>query len=359
MKKILSIQQHEQEAWLKEIASPTTPSTGYVAIYAKSDGKVYRKDDAGVETELGGAGGSDPLDAITTWTPTGDNQTYTAVLSDEVITVDGGGWTGLEVDITACRVAGKKVAINSRGINPITVVTVAPSAQSVVTIYYLTGALCISDGTIFYLLSTSYDLGGFVSGYLGAYQQTSEKNQLGGYAGIEPALLTTARLWSNGGYGYVNPENQLNGEHARLVPPTVTNDDTEFYAIGDKWIDIHSRNVYLAEDVTTGAAIWTKIASAPVSMGQATLDFGADTQESTNATVVVTPTELYNLDSTSIITVTISGLPTGNHDSSDYGVEQISAYGANIVNNTSFEIIGFAPNGTWGEYLVNWTVTKA
>jgi hypothetical protein len=40
-----------------EIAAPSTPSTGKVAVYAKTDGKLYIKDDAGTETDLttGGA----------------------------------------------------------------------------------------------------------------------------------------------------------------------------------------------------------------------------------------------------------------------------------------------------------------
>lgn len=38
----------------KEETAPSTPPTGYVRMYAKTDGKVYMKDDAGVETELAG-----------------------------------------------------------------------------------------------------------------------------------------------------------------------------------------------------------------------------------------------------------------------------------------------------------------
>ena len=45
-----------------EVAAPGTPDTGYVHIYAKSDGKMYRKDDAGVETELGSSTAA-PADA--------------------------------------------------------------------------------------------------------------------------------------------------------------------------------------------------------------------------------------------------------------------------------------------------------
>jgi len=37
---------------LPEGAAPSTPSTGYVSVYAKADGLLYSKDDAGVETQL-------------------------------------------------------------------------------------------------------------------------------------------------------------------------------------------------------------------------------------------------------------------------------------------------------------------
>jgi len=42
---------------LPEGAAPSTPSTGYVSMYAKADGLLYSKDDAGVETQLGGTTG--------------------------------------------------------------------------------------------------------------------------------------------------------------------------------------------------------------------------------------------------------------------------------------------------------------
>jgi len=44
---------------LNEAAEPGTPATGKVAVYAKADGKLYLKDDAGTESDLtaGAAGG--------------------------------------------------------------------------------------------------------------------------------------------------------------------------------------------------------------------------------------------------------------------------------------------------------------
>lgn len=37
---------------LPEIAAPSTPSSGFLRLYVKSDGKAYQKDDAGTETDL-------------------------------------------------------------------------------------------------------------------------------------------------------------------------------------------------------------------------------------------------------------------------------------------------------------------
>jgi hypothetical protein len=41
-----------------EVAAPATPASGYVRQYAKTDGKLYQKDDAGTETDLAASGGS-------------------------------------------------------------------------------------------------------------------------------------------------------------------------------------------------------------------------------------------------------------------------------------------------------------
>lgn len=54
-----------------EVAAPSTPAAGEVIVYAKSDGLVYAKDDAGTETALSNAAsGSVATDAI--WDAAGD-----------------------------------------------------------------------------------------------------------------------------------------------------------------------------------------------------------------------------------------------------------------------------------------------
>jgi hypothetical protein len=54
-----------------EAAAPATPATGEVVVYAKTDGLLYQKDDAGTETLLAGGGaGAVATDAI--WDAAGD-----------------------------------------------------------------------------------------------------------------------------------------------------------------------------------------------------------------------------------------------------------------------------------------------
>jgi hypothetical protein len=54
------LEPHTQDTYadFKEIASPATPSAGYVRVYPKSDSLMYQKDDTGLETLLGGGGSS-------------------------------------------------------------------------------------------------------------------------------------------------------------------------------------------------------------------------------------------------------------------------------------------------------------
>lgn len=50
---------------LTEAAAPSTPASGTVALYAKTGGKIYKKDDAGSESELGAGGGGGADDTVT------------------------------------------------------------------------------------------------------------------------------------------------------------------------------------------------------------------------------------------------------------------------------------------------------
>lgn len=77
-----------------EAAAPGTPASGIVRIYAKTDGLLYSKDDAGVETVVtGGGGGSAPdckESAMTTDVTMGTPNTWTD--SGMSISLAAGTW---------------------------------------------------------------------------------------------------------------------------------------------------------------------------------------------------------------------------------------------------------------------------
>lgn len=108
---------------------------------------------------------------------------------------------------------------------------------------------------------------------------------------------------------------------------------------GQLWFatpDVASTSVYLSTRTFTAA-------------GQALINFGY-TSEDVNAKATIPCSWV---QSTSIFSVTPSGIATYDHDPDDYTIENISAYVTNIVPGVSFDVIGVAPNGTWGAYLIN------
>lgn len=87
-----------------EQSAPSTPSSGFSAIYAKTDGKVYSKDDAGVEYDLTATGGgvgscAGNLDNTDTITASGAGTFTVPTLASgvtcvRVLLVGGGGGGG-------------------------------------------------------------------------------------------------------------------------------------------------------------------------------------------------------------------------------------------------------------------------
>ena len=47
--------------------------------------------------------------------------------------------------------------------------------------------------------------------------------------------------------------------YSALVAPTELNDDTEGYSIGSVWVDTTADKIFMAVDVSTGAAIWKNL----------------------------------------------------------------------------------------------------
>ena len=76
----------------EESAAASTPATGFVAVYAKTDGKLYIKDDAGSETDLT-AGGSSGVDSGTSFPGTpSSGDLFFHTTHDVLFTYDGTRW---------------------------------------------------------------------------------------------------------------------------------------------------------------------------------------------------------------------------------------------------------------------------
>lgn len=107
---------------LPEGAAAATPPSGVVTLYAKSDGKLYSKDDAGTETELGGGGGGPgtvtsvnitaPAAGITaSGGPITASGAITLALADDLAAVEGLSSTGI-VRRTAANTWSAGTAVN-------------------------------------------------------------------------------------------------------------------------------------------------------------------------------------------------------------------------------------------------------
>jgi hypothetical protein len=83
--------------YFDEVAAPATPAAGTVVVYAKADGLLYSKDDAGAETLVsGGVGGGGGIDSGTSFpgSPTTDDLFHRTDL-DEIFFYDGTRWLGI------------------------------------------------------------------------------------------------------------------------------------------------------------------------------------------------------------------------------------------------------------------------
>ena len=89
--------------------------------------------------------------------------------------------------------------------------------------------------------------------------------------------------------------------------------------------------------------------------GQSQIDFGLNNQEDSYAKSTITDT---NVKSTSAVIISIAGTSTIDHDPDDYQWDNISAYSTNIVDGIGFDIIGVAPNGSFGKYNINYIINN-
>jgi len=109
---------------LKEITPATDPTSGYRALYFKSDGKLYKRDSDGNEVEVGGSESSGwiPYSAVTPTRASADDPTY-------VLTFAG-------VDLTSTLSLGMKVKLTQNSATVYGIITkIAFSTDTTLTLY--------------------------------------------------------------------------------------------------------------------------------------------------------------------------------------------------------------------------------
>lgn len=128
--------------YLREQATaPATPPSGQVVVYAKSDNKVYKKDDLGVESEIGSGGGG-TTDLITGEVPTG---TINGV--NNIFTTSANFATGsLHVYKNGVRMKGGGVDYSETASNEFTMV-VAPAIGTTLIVDYFKVSTATSGGS--------------------------------------------------------------------------------------------------------------------------------------------------------------------------------------------------------------------
>jgi hypothetical protein len=112
---------------------------------------------------------------------------------------------------------------------------------------------------------------GIIIGTVGAGASTGSALQVQSYTTTQRGFLvpangmiayntTDAKIQGYEGGSWVNlrPGGALQDNFTATVNPTTTNDNTEGYSVGSRWVNVNNNTHWVALDVTTNAAIWSE-----------------------------------------------------------------------------------------------------
>lgn len=125
----------------EQSASPGTPPAGSIVIYGKTDNKVYKKDDLGVESEIGSGGGG-ATDIITGEVPAG---TINGI-NDTFTTASNFATGALRVYKNGVRMKGGGVDFAETGSNSFQMI-VPPASGTILIVDYFKVATIASQGS--------------------------------------------------------------------------------------------------------------------------------------------------------------------------------------------------------------------
>lgn len=121
------------------------------------------------------------------------------------------------------------------------------------------------------------------------------------------------------------------------------------------YVNVRGKDPAIADDLVTkryGDANYGGGGSANVVQAEVNFGFPSGLE---GDTATVTSVAAPWVTGTSIIVCTPQAVATPDHDPEDYAAEGLVSYAENIVAGVGFDIIAYAPQGTWGRYYVSAT----
>ncbi len=194
-----------------------------------------------------------------------------------------------------------------------------------------------------YLLSISGGGGGVTDGDKGDIVVSGS----GATWTIDTAAVTLAKMENRGTQTFIGRNTAGTGVPEEIAAATAK---TMLNLSGTNTGD---QTITLTGDVTgsgTGTFATTLSSALTPRKAQATVDFGASTQETETATVSVAAAWV---TASSYIVCAPAAVATAEHDADDYSVEGITASVTNISAGVGFDIVARAAERTFGTYLIN------
>jgi hypothetical protein len=103
--------------------------------------------------------------------------------------------------------------------------------------------------------------------------------------------------------------------------------------------------------VTNLTVIGTLVGGGAAAGASVTVDFGYVSGEEVDS-VTTTVAAAWVAAGTKLVCQPFA-VATAEHDPDDYAAEEITAYCTNIVAGVGFDVIAFAPNGSFGKYVIH------
>lgn len=285
-----------------EVSAPSTPASGRVSLYAKADGRMYSKDDAGTETQLGGAG------------------TVTSV--------------ALSMPAAIFDVAGSPITTSGT-------LAVTLDNQTANTVF--AGPNTGSPAAPAFRALVSDDIPNLNASKITAGTLVHERGGLEADVSAYDGLIRIAS----------GATTNLKSKFAETTAPTTGDDNTQGYVVGSRWIDTTNDVEYVCLDASTGAAVW----EATTGGGGGTDIHGINNFRLTLTTAVPVTTTDVTSAGTLYLTPCGKGNQIGLYNGSSWDI--LSSAEVNLAltltSGNNYDIFGYDNAGTLTLETLIWT----